>query len=111
MDNADIGEIKKLDEIKTILKSLNSSITNLLNYTKDDDSEVRYQAIEALYDIRYSEVQKMLIDSLSDSDELVRTISLEILGDWQNNNAIENTGRNKSDRENGRDIDTETPQA
>ena len=63
---------KTIETILAINKlSVNDAKNELVNLLKDEDEEVRYHAVEALGDVRDSDVVRALASSLNDEDDLV----------------------------------------
>ena len=85
-----LGKIKELEEIENLSEEIIDRIQTLIKYCSNDDSEVRFRAVEALGLINLPEVKNQVVRSLIDQDELVRVAALEILGDWKVFDALNN---------------------
>lgn len=78
----------KLLELEKIEDRLKSLISQLINFTIDEDEEVRQIATETLGLLKTSQIIQKMRDGLLDKDELVRVTCLEILGDWKDNESV-----------------------
>ncbi len=74
--------MSELDEIKNIVASILEKSDYLLELSRDNSTEIRMRAIEAINECRnYYNVRERLNTGLSDADELVRIECLEFIGD------------------------------
>lgn len=87
MDEEEIRN--KLGEIKRIEDSETPDVNRLLEFSKDEDDEIRYRAFELLICHQLPEVKQQVLIGLNDSDELVRVACLEILGYWEEDDCLE----------------------
>jgi len=80
----------KLEEIDFINEKDLESEQKLIQFARDKDEEVRYKAIEKLYPFSSSpNTRDLLLERLSDQDELVKVAALEILEEWGDPFAVE----------------------
>lgn len=81
----------KLSEIEDLAKSPSmKNVSRLLELSYDTDEEVRFRSIEAF--VGYTPTSTMLErirKGVFDSDELVRTTCIELIGDWQDCDSLE----------------------
>ncbi len=79
----------KLTEIESLANGNGKNISRLLKLSHDNDEEVRFRAIEAFEN--FSAIDSILTrvrESLTDPDELVRTMAVELIGDWKDTGSI-----------------------
>ena len=69
---------QRLTDLDNIGKEFNILLTKLLEYTKDKNHSIRYDAIELIP--HYSMVLDVLIDALNDKNSLVRVQALTNIG-------------------------------
>jgi len=80
----------KLEEIKFIISNNEiEKVERLLELSNDNDEEVRFRAIGALYPFSDKKgVFDRVRDAIKDSDSLVRVESIGLLGDWQDVSSV-----------------------
>ncbi len=77
-------------EIERLANGLSQNINRLLELSYDNDEEVRYEAIEAFKKFDPSEAILFRVrEGVNDENELVRTMCIELLGDWEDADSIE----------------------
>ena len=87
----EFGEIEKLNEIEKLEYGSIRNINRLLKLSHDSDNEVRHRSIEAFENFEPTEaILYRVREGINDEDEIVRTMSRELLGDWEDVDSIEN---------------------
>jgi HEAT repeat protein len=86
----EFGEIEKLTEIEELANGSSRNIERLLELSHDSDDEVRHRSIEAFENFEPTEtILSRVREGINDEDEIVRTMSIELLGDWEDVDSIE----------------------
>jgi HEAT repeat protein len=87
----EFGEIEKLTEIEKLDNGSSQNIDRLLELSHDSDNEVRYRSIETFenFDEPTEAILSRVREGLNDENEIVRTTSIELLGDWEDVDSIE----------------------
>lgn len=82
--------LDKLTEIENLANGDEENIARLLMLTHDKDEEVRYRAVEAFEEFfPTTPIIDRVKQCLRDEDDLVRTISIELIGDWRQSDSID----------------------
>lgn len=79
---------QKLEEIESITNQTSNLLERVLELSQDVDREVRYRAIEFIQQSGILDTLKTVRQYLCDSDELIRVICLEILGEVQDERSV-----------------------
>ena len=90
----EFGEVEKLTEIEKLEDGSSQNIKRLLELSHDGDDEVRCRAIEAFENFEPTDaILSRVREGINDEDEIVRAMSIELLGDWADVDSIDNLYR------------------
>jgi len=86
--------IDKLADIEKLEDGSSENIKRLLELSHDADDEVRCRAIEAFENFEPTDaILSRVREGINDEDEIVRAMSIELLGDWADVDSIDNLYR------------------
>ena len=90
----EFGDVEKLTEIEKLENGSSINIKRLLELSHDADDEVRCRAIEAFENFEPTDaILSRVREGINDEDEIVRAMSIELLGDWADVDSIDNLYR------------------
>ena len=86
--------IDKLADIEKLEDGSSQNIKRLLELSHDGNDEVRCRAIEAFENFDPTDaILSRVREGINDEDEIVRAMSIELLGDWADVDSIDNLYR------------------
>ena len=92
--NDEFDAIDKLADIEKLEDGSSKNIKRLLELSHDGNEEVRCRAIEAFENFEPTgAILSRVREGINDEDEIVRAMSIELLGDWADVDSIDNLYR------------------